>query len=262
MCDCTASIAVWSGVSFLVVRSTFGAPRDADGHAILSWQAAKRLAEAEKSGASVVLALLRASVASKSIRVVELFNVLDTSKDGLISRWEAEAVAEGEVGRADGVLSFLEWTGYSSAQSRAASICCSGKKPCTQILKHDLLHRERPQTRTPPPTPNVHDLASCLYDEQPSNHMKVYCPPVGTDFAHEGKVWLQKNEKSIHPAHARGCVCVGGGLVCLDREELRAGLSVIAEGNLGQTSSVEQMREECKKRKRSAAIRDSQEKEQ
>lgn len=50
-------------------------------------QAAKRLAEAEKSGASIVLALLRASVASKSIRVIELFNAMDTSKDGLISRW-------------------------------------------------------------------------------------------------------------------------------------------------------------------------------
>ena len=46
------------------------------------------MVEAEKSGASVVLALLRASVASKSIRVIELFNALDTSKDGLISRWE------------------------------------------------------------------------------------------------------------------------------------------------------------------------------
>lgn len=44
------------------------------------------MAEAEKSGASVVLALLRASVASKSIRVIELFNAMDTSKDGLISR--------------------------------------------------------------------------------------------------------------------------------------------------------------------------------
>lgn len=42
--------------------------------------------EAEKSGASVVLTLLRASVASKSIRVIELFNAMDTSKDGLISR--------------------------------------------------------------------------------------------------------------------------------------------------------------------------------
>lgn len=46
------------------------------------------------------------------------------------------------------------------------------------------------------------------------------------------------------------------------REELREGLTVIAEGHLGQSSSMEQMREECKKRKRSAAIRDSHEKEQ
>lgn len=42
--------------------------------------------DAEKSGASVILDLIRASVASKSIRVIELFNAMDTSKDGLISR--------------------------------------------------------------------------------------------------------------------------------------------------------------------------------
>ena len=54
-------------------------------------QAAKRMAEAEKSGASTVLALLRESIASKSIRIVELFNALDTSKDGLISRWRHNA---------------------------------------------------------------------------------------------------------------------------------------------------------------------------
>lgn len=44
------------------------------------------MAEAEKCGASLVLGLLRASVASKSIRVIELFNTMDTSRDGLISR--------------------------------------------------------------------------------------------------------------------------------------------------------------------------------
>lgn len=38
------------------------------------------------SGASAVLQLLRASIAAKSIRVIELFNALDTSRDGLISR--------------------------------------------------------------------------------------------------------------------------------------------------------------------------------
>ncbi|CAM9493322.1 unnamed protein product [Ectocarpus fasciculatus] len=52
----------------------------------VSAEAAKRMLEAEKSGASVILDLIRASVASKSIRVIELFNAMDTSKDGLISR--------------------------------------------------------------------------------------------------------------------------------------------------------------------------------
>lgn len=61
-------------------------------------QAAKRLAEAEESGASIVLALLRTSVASKSIRVIELFNTLDTSKDGLLSRWGAMTRQEGRGG--------------------------------------------------------------------------------------------------------------------------------------------------------------------
>lgn len=46
------------------------------------------MAEAEESGAAAVLALLRAGIASKSIRVIELFNSMDTSKDGLISRCE------------------------------------------------------------------------------------------------------------------------------------------------------------------------------
>lgn len=46
------------------------------------------------------------------------------------------------------------------------------------------------------------------------------------------------------------------------REELREGLMVIAQGTLGQSSSVEQMREDCKRRRRSMALRDSQEKEQ
>lgn len=49
-------------------------------------QAARRLVAADESGASVVLSLLRESIASKSIRVTELFNAMDTSKDGLISR--------------------------------------------------------------------------------------------------------------------------------------------------------------------------------
>ena len=49
-------------------------------------QAARRLVAADESGASVVLSLLRKSIASKSIRVAELFNAMDTSKDGLISR--------------------------------------------------------------------------------------------------------------------------------------------------------------------------------
>lgn len=49
-------------------------------------QAARRMADAEKSGASVVLDLLRASIDSKSIRVVEVFKKIDTNKDGLISR--------------------------------------------------------------------------------------------------------------------------------------------------------------------------------
>ena len=44
------------------------------------------MAAADESGASVVLGLLRESIASKSIRVTELFNAMDTSKDGLISR--------------------------------------------------------------------------------------------------------------------------------------------------------------------------------
>jgi len=46
------------------------------------------------------------------------------------------------------------------------------------------------------------------------------------------------------------------------REELREGLSVIAEGSLGQSMSVDQMRQNCKERRRSAAIRDRREKEQ
>ena len=46
------------------------------------------------------------------------------------------------------------------------------------------------------------------------------------------------------------------------REELREGLSVIAEGSFGQSRSVDQMRQHCKERRRSAAARDRQEKEQ
>lgn len=49
-------------------------------------QAARRMEIAEQSGATAVLSLLRESIASKSIRVTELFNAMDTSKDGLISR--------------------------------------------------------------------------------------------------------------------------------------------------------------------------------
>ncbi|CAM9854802.1 unnamed protein product, partial [Ectocarpus sp. 12 AP-2014] len=69
----------------------------------VSAEAARRMLEAEKSGASVVLDLIRASVASKSIRVIELFNAMDTSKDGLISREELREglamIAEGHLGR-------------------------------------------------------------------------------------------------------------------------------------------------------------------
>ncbi|CBN78026.1 hypothetical protein Esi_0082_0041 [Ectocarpus siliculosus] len=69
----------------------------------VSAEAAKRVLEAEKSGASVILDLIRASVASKSIRVIELFNTMDTSKDGLISREELREglamIAEGHLGQ-------------------------------------------------------------------------------------------------------------------------------------------------------------------
>ncbi|CAM9155421.1 unnamed protein product [Scytosiphon promiscuus] len=73
----------------------------------MSAEATKRVVEADTSGASVVLALLRASVASKSIRVVELFKAMDTSKDGLISRRDytfklrqgLTVIAEGAAGK-------------------------------------------------------------------------------------------------------------------------------------------------------------------
>lgn len=46
-----------------------------------------------------------------------------------------------------------------------------------------------------------------------------------------------------------------------DRAELREGLAMIAEGHLGQSASMEQMREVCRNRRRSAAIRENQDKE-
>ncbi|CAM9126272.1 unnamed protein product, partial [Laminaria digitata] len=58
-------------------------------------EAARRMVAADESGASMVLALLRESIASKSIRVAELFNAMDTSKDGLISRRDSEELKEG-----------------------------------------------------------------------------------------------------------------------------------------------------------------------
>ncbi|CAN0263438.1 unnamed protein product, partial [Ectocarpus sp. 12 AP-2014] len=70
--------------------------------------------EAEKSGASVVLDLIRASVASKSIRVIELFNAMDTSKDGLISR---EELREGLAMIAEGHL------GHSASMEQMREVC-------------------------------------------------------------------------------------------------------------------------------------------
>lgn len=50
-------------------------------------KAARRLGEAERSGALAVLSLLRSSIAAKGVRIIDLFRQLDSSRDGLISRW-------------------------------------------------------------------------------------------------------------------------------------------------------------------------------
>ena len=47
-------------------------------------QAARQVVEAGESGASAVLDLLRTRVTSKSTKLIELFNAMDTSKDGLL----------------------------------------------------------------------------------------------------------------------------------------------------------------------------------
>lgn len=57
-------------------------------------QASRRLTEAERTGASTVLNLLRSTIEARGARFIDIFRELDTSGDGLISRQELHNESE------------------------------------------------------------------------------------------------------------------------------------------------------------------------